>query len=159
MLILWEYVFDLFLGVGHGVASYCEEQLTMICLVLYQGHDFASFRLFLKWCDIWNTFKRVYKCRVGCWLVVCCCWLLLGGVGVYMFSSAKKLDILAAKINFYQVGVKGVYYQHNCIPERSYCNPWRVWIPAGSHKPRRSLDMIPFQNSQTAGLKFFYKLP
>lgn len=44
-----------------------------------------------------GTFQGVYKCGASCWLVVCCCWLLLGDVGCYMFNSAMTLDILAAK--------------------------------------------------------------
>jgi hypothetical protein len=38
-----------------------------------------------------------------------------------------------------------------------YCNPEPLFIPAGSHRPRGSLDVIPCQSSHVAGLKFFYK--
>ena len=53
--ILYKYAFILIPGVGHGAASDCPQQLTMICLMLYQGHDFASSRQFLQLCDIWNS--------------------------------------------------------------------------------------------------------
>lgn len=40
--MLYEYVFDLVLGVGYGAALDSPQQQTMICLTLWEGSDFAS---------------------------------------------------------------------------------------------------------------------
>lgn len=46
--VLLEYIFVLISGVGYGAASDCPQQQTMICVVLWQRHDFASCREFLQ---------------------------------------------------------------------------------------------------------------
>ena len=42
--MIYEYVFVLNLGVGYGAASVCPQQLSMICLMLWQGHDFCQLK-------------------------------------------------------------------------------------------------------------------
>jgi len=48
-------IFVLIPGVGYGAALDCLQQLTKICLVLWQGCDFTSCREFLQLCEVWDS--------------------------------------------------------------------------------------------------------
>ena len=88
-------------------ASDCLQKLTMIWLLIQQGHDFASCRQFLQLCDIVvvGTFHKAYKYksqeRNG---ELSGSWLPLVAAGYSLLSShvqrhdKKKFDILMVKI-------------------------------------------------------------
>jgi len=102
--ILWYYDFVLIPGVWYGATKDCAYHLTMNCLLLQKGHDFASFGFFLLWClEFWWLFREYINARgpgEG-WVVVY--WL--NRVGHFLLNSheqrrnrKKKFNILMIKI-------------------------------------------------------------
>ena len=102
----------------------------MICLVLWQGHDFSSCIQFLQTYGIWilGTLERIYKWEspVNSCISLShyCCWFLIAAVVCCDLSSVptqrvkKKLDILTVKITL----------------------ATRHWIPLISRKQSNNMD-------------------